>query len=304
MSKITGWIKNNKLSTFLIVVVIFFIARSSLLNLNGARYMGVSSYDSFAPAGSLMVSKGTPSGGGGISNYGEVAPQPQVTDRKVITNSSISLLVKDVRATIDQIEQQVAIVKGYVVNTSITRPEEGANGYVVIRVPNTEMKSFLAYLRGLSVKVVSENISGKDITDQYMDIQARLDILNRNKNTYLAFMDKATTIDEILRVQQQIFNLQDQIDSLQGQIKYMDAASSTSLISVNLSTDELALPYAPDNAWRPQLVFKQAVRSLVGTLRIAGNAAIWIAVYAVILAPIVIVFFIVKKALKKRALKS
>jgi ABC-type glycerol-3-phosphate transport system permease component len=117
-------------------------------------------------------------------------------------------------------------------------------------------------------------------------------------------MDKATTVDEILRIQQQIFNLQDQIDRLQGQIKYMDASSSTSLISVNLSTDELALPYAPDNAWRPQLVFKQAVRSLIGTLRTVGNASIWLAVYTIIFIPVLIVFFIVKKALKRRALKS
>jgi hypothetical protein len=151
---------------------------------------------------------------------------------------------------------------------------------------------------------VSENISGQDITDQYIDIQARLDILNRNKNTYLSFMDKATTIDEILRVQTQIFNLQDQIDRLQGQIKYMDASASTSLISVNISTDELALPYAPDNAWRPQLVFKQAVRSLLGTLHSVGNGVIWVAVYAVIFIPVLIVFFLVKKALKRRALKS
>jgi hypothetical protein len=128
MQKLLSWVKNNKLSTFLIIVVIVFLAKSYFLN--RTRYMGVTSYDSFSgSSGALNYSKNmvAPSIGGDLGYYGEVSPQPQVQDRKVITNSSISLLVKDVRVTMDKIEEQVALVKGYVVNTSITSPEEGAN---------------------------------------------------------------------------------------------------------------------------------------------------------------------------------
>lgn len=296
MHRIIDWIKNNKLSSFLLVLILFFIGRTLTSN-NQVYYSDSSSQYGVSPM--LGKSSTIPFTGGGV-NYNEVAPQPQVQNRKVITNSNVSLLVKDVRNAMDKIEEQVLLKKGYLVSTSITQPEEGANGYIVVRVPNTEVKPVLEFLRGLSVKVISENISGHDITDQYMDIQARLDILNRNKTTYMAFMDKAVNIDEILRVQQQIFSLQDQIDSLQGQIKYMESASSTSLITANLSTDELALPYAPDNAWRPALVFKQAVRSLVGSLRVVGNASIWLAVYSVVFVPILIVFFVVRRFLKKR----
>lgn len=301
MHRFIDWIKSNKLSSFLLAVIIFFIAKSFISN--NLRYSSYPSSDAQYSSGLMMNKSISPAFNRGEVDYNEVAPQPQVQNRKVITSSSLSLLVKDVRATMDKIEEQVTLRKGYLVSTNITRPEEGANGYIVIRVPNTEVKPVLEYLRGLSVKVISENISGQDITDEYIDIQARLDILNRNKTTYMAFMDRATNIDEIMKVQQQIFNLQDQIDSLQGQIKYMDGASSTSLITANLSTDELALPYTPDNAWRPALVFKQATRALLGTLYIVGNLSIWVAVYSIIWIPALVVFSVIKKVIKKRASK-
>ena len=264
MRRVADWIKNNKLSAFLILILAYILLKSFY---NPFGYMlnsgigGMPETGSFESFDSSVPAAYSPKAG--YSRTTPETPQLEITDRKVVRNSNLSLVVKDVRDAMDKIEQETTIKKGYMVNSNINRPEEGASGTIEIRIPSTELKPFLNFLRTLSIKVVSESVTGSDITDQYVDIQARLDILSRNKTTYMAILDKATTIDEIMRVQTQIFSLQNQIDSYQGQLKYMEGVSSSSLITVYLSTDELSLPYAPDNAWRPQVVFKQAVSSIL-----------------------------------------
>lgn len=224
-----------------------------------------------------------------------VAPRPDVENRKVITNSNMSLLVKDVRATIEDISLKTRDLNGYVVDTSIHTTEYGESGNIIVRVPSATLDSTLDYFRNLAVKVVDEGVSGNDITDSYVDIEERLTRLNSTKARFEQILEDAETVEEILKVQREIFNLQDQIDNYKGQLQYFDNASSTTLINISLSTDELSLPYTPIRSWRPQVVFKQAVRSLQETLVSFGDAAIWLIVYL----PLVILALAVYKISKK-----
>jgi hypothetical protein len=99
-------------------------------------------------------------------------------------------------------------------------------------------------------------------------------------------MAKAEKIEDLLNVQRELINLQSQIDSLKGQQQYYEKNAEMAKLTIYLSTDELALPYAPSESWRPQVIFKQAVRSLVTSLRKVGTAIIWLAVYSVVWIPV------------------
>ena len=88
---------------------------------------------------------------------------------------------------------------------------------------------------------------------------------------------------------------QSQIDNLKGQQKYFEQSAKLSKITIYLSTDELALPYAPTNEWRPAVIFKEAVRSLLGTIRSIGSLIIWAGVYIPILIPVLLIIRYIKK---------
>jgi len=302
-SKVFNWVKNNKLLAVLLVVVIYLlIPRRSvfpqLLNSKSAISTGGLAVDMAYPSSSesMMGNYGV---GRGVPAY-EAAPRPDVTDRKVITNSSMSLQVKNVREAMESIKQKTKSLGGYVVDTDVTTPEFGEDGSIAVRVPLDSLDDTLAYFRSLAIKVVSENISGYDITDQYIDIEERLTRLEATKARFEQILDSAVTVDEILEVQRQIFYVQDQIDSYKGQLQYMEGASSTTLIRVYLSTDELGLPYTPSQAWRPEVVFKQASRSLLLNLISIGNAAIWFVVYIPLILVGVLVLILIKKVVIKK----
>ena len=80
----------------------------------------------------------------------------------------------------------------------------------------------------------------------------------------------------------------------------MEKTAKMSLENIDLSTDELSLGYAPADTWRPGVVFKLAVRSLVRNARQLGNTVIWIGVYAVLWVPAIWIFVKVRNLLKKK----
>ena len=289
LNKILIWAIANKLTAFLVLLVLYlFLGGFSTKMLGGISYeMGNSQMLGIAPSSRTKTTS--------YDAYEEAAPTPQVQNRRTITKSRMSLQVKDVMSTVDQIKTKVIQVGGYIVESNISTPEYGGSGSVIIRVPVTTLEDTLTYLRDLSVKVVSENISGHDITDEFVDIQSRLNRLNQTKTTFEEMLTKASDIDDILRIQREIFSIQDKIDSYLGKLKYMDGSSSTVLISINLSTDELGLPYAPPYAWRPEAVFKQAYRSLMLNAITVGSAAIWVMVYIPAFLFIFAVYIVIKK---------
>ncbi len=142
------------------------------------------------------------------------------------------------------------------------------------------------HYRSLAHKVYYDYISGRDVTDEYQDINAHLKILTEMKARYETIRDRAETVNELLEVERQIINVQNQIDSLKGRQVYLEQTAALAKVTVHLSTDELALPYTPSEGFRPELVYRQAVRSVLGTLIKLANASIWIVVYSIIWGPI------------------
>lgn len=225
----------------------------------------------------------------------EAAPQPDVANRMMVKNANQSLYVKDVKESMEAIESFAKNIGGYTVSKSINEPQESSSGYITLRVPAEKLEETLTYFGEKAVRVVYESVSGNDITDQFVDTQEKLAILEKTKAIFVGMLDSATNFDQILRAQTEILNVQRQIDSVKGQIEYMEKTAEMSLVSVDLSTDELELGYSPEGSWRPGVVFKLAVRSLIGTARKAGNAVIWLGVYSVIWVPALIVVLVVRK---------
>lgn len=293
-----NWIKKNKLAAVLIVILLFLLFKgflSSFFGLNVARM----------PAYEVSPGFGDIAGAPSLSYKRGIIPQPEYPpsereERLVVEESSMSLVVSKVQETVEMVVERAKQVGGFMVSSSLTHPEEAPFATVVVRVPADRFRETLSFFRTLAVKVSSENILGTDVTDEYVDIEARLATLEKTKAKFESIMDQATTVDQTLNVQRELINLQDQIDALKGRRKYLEQTAKLAKITVYLSSDELALPYVPAKPFRPTVIFKMAVRSLVGTLRKFITLLVWVGVYSVIWLPIVIIVFFIKKRRKKK----
>lgn len=219
-------------------------------------------------------------------------------ERIVVTNTNLSLKVNDVRKAIDQISLTAKNLGGFMVNSSLSVPEGAANGDISVRIPSDKLEEGLSAIRATGAKVVSENVVGTDVTSEFVDLEARLDTLVKTKTKFDQILASATQISDILNVQREIVNLQAQIDSVRGQQKYLEQTAKLSLVTVYLSTDELALPYSPSEAWRPGVILKEAVRSLIKSVRGLGAALIWVVVYAPVWLPLLLLVWWLRRRIR------
>jgi hypothetical protein len=296
-----AWIKTHKLISFLLLVIIFLLVKNNFNfpSLQTSTRSGLYKYsggiDSAQPVGEFK-SLTAPS----VSQYDASNEAVSATSRMVIQESNMSLLVKDVRDSGDKILAFTKNNGGYMVYASYTRPSENPFATITVRVPTNKLDQSLKYFKSLAIKVTNENLDGTDITDQYTDIEARLATLKKTQAKFEEILDKATKIQDILEVQREIINLQAQIDSYVGQQKAMEKNAEMTKIVIYLSTDEIALPYTPDNVFRPDVTFKYAVRSLLTNLTKVAEASIWIIVYLPVIIIVVLIYIFVRKWLKKR----
>lgn len=289
------WIKTHKLVTLLILVIAFLLLRSP------GSYAGSSlDYSSFSLPGRstvqpMMAAKSNLM----MPDIGIPVPRDETVvvsdNRMVIKNSDLSLLVTDVRKTSDEIIIFAKGLGGYMVSSSYSRPEESPFATVTVRVPSSNLDNALSYIRSLGVRVTNENLMGSDVTGAYTDIEARLTTLKKTQTKFSDILEKASNVQDILSVQRELISLQDQTDALIGQKDLLSKNVELTKITVFLSTDELALPYTPDKAFRPNLIFKEAVRSVLNSLRQLGETSIWIGVYSVFWLPLLLGFLIYKR---------
>lgn len=230
-----------------------------------------------------------------MAQSSKMAPPSEDSDRLIITDTSLSLVVKDVAKAITDIQSTTTSFDGFLIDSHLSQPESAASGSISVRIPSDKLPQALSAFKGLAVKVVSESISGSDVTDSYTDLSARLKVLTDTKAKFEQILDQATKVTDLLEVQRELTNLQAQIDNLKGQQKYYEQSSKLSKVTVYLSTDALSLPYVPTTSWRPLVIFRSAVRSLLSLARLVANLFIYLAVFIPVIVPAVLLIRFVKK---------
>jgi hypothetical protein len=293
-----SFIKNHKLALVLLIVLLVVLFTKANPTITGGKVpVSLSSRQDFAQKIALPMGN-SDSMGVPAPNEFESTPVTDVANRMVVSESQMSILVANVQEARKKILDHVQNIGGYMVNSSVSNIQENPTSTVTVRLPSVNLETVLVYFRSLGVKVVSENLQGYDVTDQYVDLHKRIAINEKTKAKFEEILSRAQEISDITNLNQQIINIQAQIDSLKGEKDYLAKNAEMAKLTVYLSTDELALPYAPSQIFRPAVIFKQAIRSLMGMARVLVVFAIWLGVYSVIWVPAIFIIRFVYRKIK------
>ncbi|MEF2096355.1 DUF4349 domain-containing protein [Bacillus sp. CFBP9009] len=174
----------------------------------------------------------------------EVAEKEGVTDeRKVIHQAQLELKVKNLEKAQIKIENKVAEYGGYVVESNVYRKdEELVEGTITVRVPEAHFQDFLADSEGEASEVVGRNVTGQDVTEQYVDLKARLKSKRAVEERLLAFMKDAEKTEDLLKISSDLAVVQEEIEQLTGQMKYLENQTSYSTVTITLSQDRIVVP--------------------------------------------------------------
>jgi len=160
-------------------------------------------------------------------------------ERMIVRTGNMALVVEDVPVAIDQITRMADGFEGYVVSSMVWKEGERLVGSIAIRVPVEHFDDALRALRGLAVDVTSESTSSKDVTEEYVDLSAKLDNLEATEEQLLRIMEKAETVEDILAVQRELSRTRGEIEQTKGRMQYLERTADTSLIEVLLEQSKL-----------------------------------------------------------------
>ncbi len=239
-----------------------------------------------------------------------VEPGTGYSGQMVIKNADIRLLVKDTDGALEGVTQVVVDVRGYILSSQVSNQDyQGANykyATLTIGVPVDQFESALRRLRSLGVRVLDENSSGQDVTSQFVDLQSQLTNLEATRDRIRSFLDQATTVDEALRVNQQLSDVQAQIEQIKGQMNYLSNRSAFSTITINLEPQlpKIAATPVPTatptpvqglGPWDAGKTTRQATDMLVSAYRLIANFLIWffVVIVPVLGPPVVLVWLAV-----------
>jgi hypothetical protein len=164
-------------------------------------------------------------------------------ERMVIYSAYMTLVVEDVSATIAQIDSLATSFGGYVVNSNVSGEQDRLLGSISFRVDATRFNEALQALRDLAADVRSESTSGEDVTEEYVDLEARLRNLEASEAQLLELMKQAGTVEEILKVQQVLVDTREKIEQTKGRMQYLEESSALAYISVSLEQSKLAVDF-------------------------------------------------------------
>lgn len=204
-------------------------------------------------------------------------PDPCTSIQKVIRRAWMDIEVEDFDKAKVKIDSITKVHKAYTLSNNFEQDETRLSSDIEIKVTANSLDSLITDLTCVAKKVNSQNISTNDVTEKYIDIQAQIQNKQKVERTFIKLLNKATTVDEILKIQTELGKIRAELESVQGRMKYLDNQVSLSSISLHIYQQ-----LAP----QPKVSFWNMIKDAIKT---GCNGAVWFVMFIISTWPIWVV---------------
>ncbi|QEM67548.1 DUF4349 domain-containing protein [Geobacter sp. FeAm09] len=226
---------------------------------------------------------------------GETAPQER--KRKIILNHSVNVEVRDCKAALDALTKLTEANGGYVFKSSRNSHDGGSRwGSAGIRVPVGKVGGVLAGIRGLG-KVDNESSTAEDITEGYIDLEARLKITKLSEARLSELYRKAGKLSDVLEVEKELTRVRGDIEAFEAKKRNWDQLTELVTIEVSLSESSSGMPSGNRIMYPIRTAVGGAVTAFVDSLHALIVFLGAIIPWAAIFGPLA--YFTVRRLLKK-----
>ncbi len=200
-------------------------------------------------------------------------------ERMIVYTADLAMVVADTDAAQHQIEVVVEEAGGYIASVESYTVSEGVRRTELsLRVPAEAFNSTMDALRKMALEVTRESVSTEDVTEEYVDLTARLRALEAKAARLEELMERAEDTEAVLEVYRELSATQVEIEQTKGRMQYLERQSAMATIHVQLTPDELARPLEVAG-WRPQGTVKHAIESLIKAFQFLIDALIWLIIW-------------------------
>jgi hypothetical protein len=169
--------------------------------------------------------------------------QSYVETRKIVRSADLTIESESPQTSLQKVASISETNGGFVVesqeNSSDVKTTQHDTVTVTIRVPADKFSSVLDEIRKTGTRVISENVKGEDVTEEFIDIEARLKAQKALESQFLEIMKRANSVNDALDVQRQLADVRGEIEKVEGRKRFLENRSSLSTIKLKLQTPTL-----------------------------------------------------------------
>lgn len=202
-------------------------------------------------------------------------------ERKVIRQARLELHADDTRAAYDEIVRLAENAGGFVAQASVS-PTFGTDSQpevtLTLRIPSDRLTATLTAIKGLADEVVTETQGAQDVTEQFIDLKARLTNLETFEVELRALLEEVrqqpdADPEKLLRVFNEISAVRGQIEQIQGQLNFLEDMTALATLDLTITQTPAMVPIT-DEPWAPGEAVREALGSLVTALQGTAELAI------------------------------
>ncbi|MBR5713316.1 MAG: DUF4349 domain-containing protein [Clostridia bacterium] len=236
-----------------------------------------------------------------------------LADRKVIKNADLTIQTLEFDSFISAVIDKTNELGGYVQNNDTSGKGYGYSGNLrsadmTVRIPAEKYGEFLSSVDGLG-NIIRRNESVKDVTDSYVDTEARLSSIKTEYQTLLDLLSKAETLDDIIKLQDRLSDVRYEMEALESTLNNYDKQVALSTIEMDIREVERQTT-AEKESFGDEVSrrFNESLEDVgFGFTRFAawfiGNLPVLLVMLFFLVALPLIIVFICLKAAKKRRIK-
>jgi hypothetical protein len=209
------------------------------------------------------------------SSESETKAPVVATERMIIHQASLSVNVKKLDKAQSNIEQKVEQYGGYIVESNVYQEDDQtSSGKMIVRIPEKNFEKFLLDAEGEAAEILERNVTGQDVTEQYVDLESRVKSKRAVEERLLEFMSKAQKTDDLLKISADLATIQEEIEVMVGKMKYLENQTSFSTIELTMYENRVVVPEIESkelNTWEKT---KKQLATSTNSILSAGSALI------------------------------
>jgi hypothetical protein len=157
-----------------------------------------------------------------------------ILERQLIKEGSLDFETSDIMETRQHIETLVQKYKAYISQEDERTTASRIYQDITVRIPKTHFDSFLSELSGDIKKFDNKSVTVQDVTEEFVDITARLAVKKETEQGYLRLLNQAKTIKDILDIQNELQDIRSDIESIEGRLRYLKNSVNFSTLHISM----------------------------------------------------------------------
>ncbi len=159
----------------------------------------------------------------------------EVIKKKIIKDGRIGIRVSELEKTKLRIDTLIKNHGGYYANESFNNSDWESSYNLKIRIPCTAFEKFITDIESGDGEILYKEIDSRDVTDQFIDLETRLENKQNYLKRYNDLLNKANSVKEILEIEEKIRGLEEEIESTTGRLKYLNDQVDYSTLDLSIS---------------------------------------------------------------------